>query len=136
MANRILCGIAIGISLVSTMRAQTNPYTQLMTKAWEHAKAHGTLQPVLSPVDATVLNREVPLTELQAQGFRVVPWTTNEPEKMRSLIRLSRCTRVFSMPAVSMRPSMTGSTHAVPSSNSRRIQLHETRWIAPRFAIC
>ncbi len=88
MANRTLCGIAISVAMVSTMHAQMNPYMQLMTKAWEHAKAHGSLQPVLSPVDATVLNGEVPLKDLQARGFRVVPWTTNEPEKMRSLIRL------------------------------------------------
>lgn len=67
---------------------KSNPYTELMTKAWEHAKAHGAGQPVLSPVDATVLNGEVPLRDLQAKGFRVVPWTTNEPEKMRRLIRL------------------------------------------------
>jgi glycerophosphoryl diester phosphodiesterase len=88
MANRFLCGMVTGVSLVVTMHAQTNPYTQLMTKAWEHAKAHGALQPVLSPADATVLNGEVPLKDLRAKGFRVVPWTTNEPEKMRSLIRM------------------------------------------------
>src|SRR5215469_10747197 len=88
MANRTLCGVVAGVALVSTMYAQTNPYTQLMTKAWEHAKTHGSSQPVLSPVDATVLNAEVPLKDLQTRGFRVVPWTTNEAEKMRSLIRL------------------------------------------------
>ncbi len=88
MANRILCGVVIGIAVVSTMHAQTNPYMQLMTKAWDHAKAHGSLQPVLSPVDATVLNGEVPVKDLQAKGFRVVPWTTNEPEKIRALIRM------------------------------------------------
>jgi glycerophosphoryl diester phosphodiesterase len=72
---------------VSAMHGQqTNPYTELMTKAGEHAKAHGALQPVLSPVDGTVLGGEVPLKELQAQGFRVVPWTTNDPEKMRKLV--------------------------------------------------
>jgi glycerophosphoryl diester phosphodiesterase len=78
----------MAVVLVSTMHAQTNPYMQLMTKAWDHARAHGPLQPVLSPVDATVLNGEVPVKGLQAKGFRVVPWTTNEPEKMRSLIRM------------------------------------------------
>lgn len=65
-----------------------NPYLQVMEKAWAHAKAHGAVQPVLSPVDATILNGDVPLKELQARGFKVVPWTTNDPEKMRTQIRL------------------------------------------------
>ncbi len=66
----------------------TNPYIQLMEKAGEHAKAHGAMAPVLSPVDATVLSGAVPVKELQAKGFQVVPWTTNDPEKMRAQIRL------------------------------------------------
>ena len=65
-----------------------NPYIQVMEKAWAHAKAHGAQQPVLSPVDATVLSGEVPLKNLQARGFKVVPWTTNDPEKMRTQIRM------------------------------------------------
>jgi len=69
------------------MQAQ-NPYTELMQKAWAHAKSHGAVQPVLSPVDATVLNGEVPVKELQAAGVEVVPWTTNDAEKMRQQIRL------------------------------------------------
>jgi len=88
MAHRFLCGVVLGVSLVTTMQAQTNPYTQLMTKAWEHARSRGAQQPVLSPNDATVLSGEVPVKELQARGFRVVPWTTNDPEKMRSLIKM------------------------------------------------
>lgn len=89
MAHRFLCGVVLGVSLVATMRGETeNPYTQLMDKAWAHAKAHDAQQPVLSPVDATVLNGEVPLKELQAKGFKVVPWTTNDPEKMRQQIRM------------------------------------------------
>lgn len=89
MIIRFLCSVAVVLYGVSAMHGQRiNPYTQLMTKAGEHAKAHGALQPVLSPVDATVLGGEVPLKELQAKGFRVVPWTTNAPEKMRALIRM------------------------------------------------
>ena len=89
MAQRILYGVVLGISLVTTMRGQNvNPYTQLMDKAWAHAQAHGAQQPVLSPADATVLSGEVPLKELQAKGFKVVPWTTNDPEKMRQQIRM------------------------------------------------
>ena len=66
-----------------------NPYSVLMQQAWTHAEAHGvTLRPVLSPVDGTVLDKEVPLQALQAAGFRVVPWTTNDAEKMRQQIRM------------------------------------------------
>jgi glycerophosphoryl diester phosphodiesterase len=65
-----------------------NPYLQLMEKAGEHAKQHGAVTPVLSPVDVTVLKGAVPAKELQAKGFKVVPWTTNEPEKMRTQIRM------------------------------------------------
>ncbi|HKO17326.1 MAG TPA: glycerophosphodiester phosphodiesterase family protein, partial [Acidobacteriaceae bacterium] len=39
-------------------------------------------------VDATVLNGMVPVAALRRNGFRVVPWTTNDPEKMRAIIRL------------------------------------------------
>ena len=66
-----------------------NAYEQLMQKAWEHAKAHGVkVRPVLSPLDATVLNGSVPLAQLQAEGFKVVPWTTDDAEKMRTQIRM------------------------------------------------
>lgn len=66
-----------------------NPYTVLMQQAWTHAQAHGvTIRPVLSPVDGTVLKKEVSVEALQAAGFRVVPWTTNDVEKMREQIRM------------------------------------------------
>lgn len=67
----------------------TVPYSQLMEKAWEHAREHGAMvRPVLSPLDTAVLNREVPVRDLHAAGFRVVPWTTNKAQNMRSLIRM------------------------------------------------
>lgn len=94
MTKRILCGVVFCVCVTAaTMQGQetanaVNPYDQLMDKAWVHAKAHGAQKPVLSPLDATVLNGEIPLKELQAKGFRVVPWTTNDPEKMRQLIRM------------------------------------------------
>ena len=68
----------------------TNPYLGLMTTARDHAKAHGALTPVLSPVDATLLsaNPPVDVAQLHKAGFQVVPWTTNDPEKMRALISL------------------------------------------------
>lgn len=91
MTRRILGGVVLCVSSVVAVEAQgpvANPYMQLMEKAWAHARAHGAGKPVLSPVDSTVLSGEVPLKELQAQGFRVVPWTTNDPEKMRTEIRM------------------------------------------------
>ena len=65
-----------------------NPYLQLMQQAAGHAKAHDNLDlPALSPLDSTVLDGSVPIAALQAQGIKVVPWTTNDPEKMRLVIR-------------------------------------------------
>jgi len=91
MTVRFLSGVILCVSTVVTMKAQeavTNSYLQVMEKAGAHAREHGAVQPVLSPVDATVLSGEVPLKELQAKGFKVVPWTTNDPEKMRTQIRM------------------------------------------------
>ncbi len=77
-------------------QASVNPWMVLMEHAKAHAVAHGAHTPLLSPLDRTVapaafgLPAEtvaVPVTELQAKGIRVVPWTTNDPEKMRAVIR-------------------------------------------------
>jgi glycerophosphoryl diester phosphodiesterase len=72
-----------------TLMAQqtTNPYLTLMTKAAAHAEAHHALKPALSPVDSTVLGGLIPIAELQKRGMKVVPWTTNDPEKIRLMIR-------------------------------------------------
>jgi glycerophosphoryl diester phosphodiesterase len=89
--NRALRIFSLAIPFAAMLHGQepTNPYSQLMEKAWVHAQAHGvTVRPVLSPVDATVLNKEVPVEALQAAGFRVVPWTTNDAEKTRAQIRM------------------------------------------------
>jgi glycerophosphoryl diester phosphodiesterase len=87
-----MCGALLYLAFAAMMWGQgakaTNPYIQLMEKAGAHAKAHGAGMPVLSPVDATVLGGAVPVKELQAKGFKVVPWTTNEPEKIRTQIRM------------------------------------------------
>jgi len=65
-----------------------NPYLELMQKAAAHARAHGDKNvPALSPLDATVLDGSVPVAALRAQGIKIVPWTTNDPERMRALIR-------------------------------------------------
>jgi glycerophosphoryl diester phosphodiesterase len=68
----------------------TNPYLALMTAARAHAEAHGAPTPVLSPVDSTLLGKNPPVNvaQLHQAGFRVVPWTTNDPATMRALIDL------------------------------------------------
>ena len=69
-----------------------NPYVRLMRQAAEHAKAHHALSPVLSPIDSSVLTQDsiaqVPVTALQHAGIRVIPWTTNDPDKMRTILRI------------------------------------------------
>ena len=67
-----------------------NPYLGLMLAANTHAKAHGAPTPTLSPFDATLLcpNPAVNIAELHCAGFRIIPWTTNDPEKIRALINL------------------------------------------------
>jgi glycerophosphoryl diester phosphodiesterase len=67
-----------------------DPYLGLLTAANTHAKAHGAQTPTLSPNDATLLgpNPAVNVAELHKAGFRVIPWTTNDPEKIRALINL------------------------------------------------
>jgi glycerophosphoryl diester phosphodiesterase len=89
--KRVLSSLPLVLSFAGTLHGQepTNPYIVLMESAWAHAQAHGApVRPVLSPVDATVLNKEVPVSSLHTAGFRVVPWTTNDPEKMRQQIRM------------------------------------------------
>ncbi len=67
-----------------------NPFTRLMELAKSHAEAHHAHVPVLSPVDASLLSTspKVDVQALHAAGIKVIPWTTNDPAKMRSLISL------------------------------------------------
>src|SRR5271156_2169011 len=70
--------------------APETPGLLLMPQAAAHAREHHAATPVLSPYDNTVLpdsTPRVPIEQLQALGIRVVPWTTDEPEKMRAVIR-------------------------------------------------
>ncbi len=68
----------------------SDPFLNLMIAANAHAKAHGAPTPTLSPLDATLLgsNPAVDVAALHKAGFKVVPWTTNDPAKMRTLIAL------------------------------------------------
>ena len=79
-------------------QAPFSPWVELMTRALAHSRAHGAQVPVLSPVDRTVVAftppltgmrkpRQVPVERLHAIGVRVIPWTTNDPEHMRLVIR-------------------------------------------------
>jgi glycerophosphoryl diester phosphodiesterase len=79
----------------STLFAQPDPYTSIMSQAAEHARQHHAPVPVLSPIDATVITLpesrpDQPLVDVQRLhqlGIRVVPWTTNDAESMRRIIR-------------------------------------------------
>lgn len=80
----------------SHSEAMQNPWLDVMTKAAAHARAHDARVPSLSPVDRSVapaafgLSADVPAVPakaLQARGIRVVPWTTNDPDAMRAVIR-------------------------------------------------
>jgi glycerophosphoryl diester phosphodiesterase len=60
----------------------------MMERASAHAAACGCKSvPALSPHDASVVDGSVPVAELQAAGIKVVPWTTNDPQTMRLLVR-------------------------------------------------
>ena len=68
-----------------------NPHLTLMRQAAAHAREHGALVPVLSPIDTSVLDpnpaTNIPIAALQAAGIRIIPWTTNDPDTMRAVIR-------------------------------------------------
>ena len=69
--------------------AQQNPYLQLMNAAWTHAEQHGVkVRPVLSPGDAAILNKSIPIADLHAAGFRIIPWNPNDAETIRTEIRM------------------------------------------------
>jgi glycerophosphoryl diester phosphodiesterase len=67
-----------------------NPFTHLMSAAKAHALAHHAAVPELSPVDASLLvtDPKVDVAALHAIGIHVVPWTTNDPARMKQLIAL------------------------------------------------
>ncbi len=67
-----------------------NPFTALMISARAHADAHHALTPILSPVDASLLTTDpkVDVAALHALNIRVIPWTTNDPAKMKAILAL------------------------------------------------
>jgi glycerophosphoryl diester phosphodiesterase len=89
---RLLTATLLATATLSAQQATmpTDPYFGLLTAANAHAKTHGAPTPTLSPVDATLLgpNPAVNVAELHKAGFRIIPWTTDDPAKMRALIEL------------------------------------------------
>ena len=89
--TRILTATLLITGIAAAQQApMQNPYLALLTAANTHAKAHGAPTPTLSPNDATLLgpNPAINLAELHRAGFKIIPWTTNNPAKMRALINL------------------------------------------------
>ena len=78
------------VSMAQTPQSTANPFTALMAATKEHALAHHAAMPALSPVDASLLmtNPKVDVAALHAIGIRVVPWTTNDPARMKQLIAM------------------------------------------------
>ena len=110
--------------LPSQEASPMNPYVKLMQQAWQHAQAHGAVvRPVLSPVDSSVLSKQVPISELQAQGFRIVPWTTNDPEKMRAIIRMGANGLISDRPDLLQR--VLAEERAAATTNTQRHYLDD-----------
>jgi len=99
MKSIAMVALCVAAPLFAQSNASTsnmeNPWLQLMTKAAAHAKQHGAGTPLLSPLDRTVVRMKggnpdaplVPVAALQKMGIRVVPWTTNDPDGIRAIIR-------------------------------------------------
>ena len=69
----------------STVPSTPNPYVSLMQQA--QALTPQALRPVLSPVDSSVLSGAVPVARLHELGYKIIPWTTNDPATMLAVIR-------------------------------------------------
>ncbi len=82
--------IPLAAALLAAEAAMPNPFTTLMTAAKAHAVAHHAELPVLSPVDASLLvtNPKVDVAEIHALGLKIIPWTTNDPARMKQIIGL------------------------------------------------
>lgn len=92
-----------------------NPFTALMSAAKAHALAHHARVPVLSPNDASLLEgpTRVNVAALHALGIRVVPWTTNDPVRMRALIALGVDGLISDRPDLLQRALADARSHGV-----------------------
>jgi glycerophosphoryl diester phosphodiesterase len=91
--RRVLPLVAVALIGVSGANAQSapDPFLTLMKRAEAHGKVHGAKHlPVLSPWDGLLLGEhpKVDVETLHSAGFKIVPWTTDDPDKMRALIAL------------------------------------------------
>lgn len=84
----LIATVALTAQQASTM--PSNPFLSLMITARAHAQAHGASTPTLSPAYSTLLGENPPVNvaQLHHAGFRVVPWTANDPATIRALIAL------------------------------------------------
>jgi glycerophosphoryl diester phosphodiesterase len=93
MHKRSILALLAFIATLASAQQMTpsDPFLTLMNAARKHAFEHGAkVAPVLSPVDATLLGEHpaVKVAALHSAGFRVIPWTTDDPTKMQALIAL------------------------------------------------
>jgi Glycerophosphoryl diester phosphodiesterase len=87
--------ICLNFGCILATGAQSDPYASVMSRAAMHARDHHAAVPALSPIDASVIKLpETPPNQplvnveyLHQMGIRVVPWTTNDSESMRRIIR-------------------------------------------------
>ncbi|RRA47550.1 glycerophosphodiester phosphodiesterase family protein [Acidipila sp. EB88] len=93
LAPKLIIGaaaiLAVAGAAAATMTDPASAFVSLMSKAADHAKQHhDRFTPALSPEQATVLGENAPvqMQQMRALGVLVVPWTVNDPARMRELI--------------------------------------------------
>ena len=92
---RLFLIVCFGIVSFVSSSAQQDPFVEVMTRAAAHAKQFHAPVPVLSPMDVSIIPLQeskpgqimVDVPRLHQLGIRVVPWTTNDSESMRRIIR-------------------------------------------------
>ena len=77
------------LALLATQTAMPNPFTNLMSSAKSHAVAHHAELPALSPEDVSLFtDPKVDVAEIHALGLTIIPWTTNDPARMKQILGL------------------------------------------------
>ena len=86
-----VCASLAAQTVPTPMPIQANPFTGLMSAAKAHAEKHKAPVPTLSPNVESLLSTDprVDVAELHSLGIRVIPWTTNDPAKMRQILALN-----------------------------------------------
>ena len=92
---RLFLLACVTMSCSALINAQSDPFVEVMTRAAAHAKQFHAPVPALSPIDLSVIPMAdgkpgqfmVDVERLHQLGIRVVPWTTNDSESMRRIIR-------------------------------------------------